>query len=102
MHRCGIVNLDISLENILCEGTVNTPDFRVVLTDLGHAELLPVPTHQYPLGVVKYFGRRGKKYYYAPEYDIPNVVLSAMSIDAWQLVRKSDYIYLKYYIQVYF
>ena len=88
MHRCGVVNLDLSVENILCTGTVNTDTFRIVLTDFGQAQRLPEPSLQYPAGVVSWFSRRGKEYYYAPEYFVTPApaILNAIKVDTWQLV----------------
>lgn len=79
-RRCGVVNLDISLENILCNG-FGTPSCFVVLTDFGLAERVTHP-------VVTSFPRRGKKYYYAPEYFFPDQpLLNCFKIDMWAMVR---------------
>jgi serine/threonine protein kinase len=90
MHRCGVVNLDLSLENILCLGTPDSADFRVVLADFGNAERLPFASSQYPFGVVSSFAGRGKNYYFAPEYLEANVILDTLKIDIWQLVITSS------------
>ena len=101
MHRCSVVNLDISLENILThdEGGKQT----LVLTDFGLSErvsdvnvaffsrcdlLLQTNCHYYHDHDHYYtYHRRGKKYYYAPEYFIepPPPSLAAFKIDMWAM-----------------
>ena len=89
MHLCGVVNLDISLENIFCVGTPDSSDFRVVLGDFGNAERVPSASLQYPFGVVSSFTGRGKYYYFAPEYLEGRALLDTLKIDIWQLVKIS-------------
>jgi hypothetical protein len=75
---------------------VNTDTFRIVLTDFGQAQRLPEPSLQYPAGEVSWFSRRGKGYYYAPEYFVTPApaILNAIKVDTWQLVSISVLMHL--------
>jgi serine/threonine protein kinase len=100
MHQCNVVNLDLSLENILCSG-FGTANFLAVLTDFGQSRLLPPPTPaSFGPGLVSRsaFMRNssgvivcGKEFYAPPEYSNPNSfgrqsTINAVLIDVWAAV----------------